>query len=255
MDAMDHEKFDQALIQAAMARAETVGWRRVTVVEAAREAALPLDEARVRFPMRTTVLLRLGILADRAALVDDGSTGTVRERLFDLLMRRIDVLQQYRGGVQAVLRALPLDLPLALLLTAATGDSMAWIAEAAGVDTAGLGGRLRVQGVIAVWLQTVRAWDRDDSEDLSGTMAALDKALDRAERVGRLLQRPLFGGGLPTAATAPIDDALMPDADLSDLAMPDLEATDLEATDLEAPDLAPPTPPRAADPGPVDPLT
>ncbi len=237
MDGMDHEKFDQALIQAAMARAEAVGWRRVTVVEAAREAALPLDEARVRFPMRTTVLLRLGLLADRAALVEDGSTGTVREKLFDLLMRRIDVLQQYRGGVRSVLRALPFDPALALLLAGATGDSMAWIAEAAGINTTGLGGRLRVQGVVAVWLQAVRAWDRDDSEDLSGTMAALDKALDRAERVGRLLQQPLFGGGVPAMATEPIDDTLMPDPEPADITM------------------SPPLPPENTDPGPVDPLT
>ncbi len=243
MDSMDHEKFDQALIGAAMARAEAVGWRRVTVVEAAREAALPLDEARVRFPMRTTVLLRLGVLADRSALVDDGSTGTVRERLFDLLMRRIDVLQQYRGGVQAVLRALPFDPPLALLLTAATGDSMAWIAEAAGIDTIGLAGRLRVQGVVAVWLQAVRAWDRDNSEDLSETMAALDKALGRAERVGRMMQRPLFGSGLPAAGPELIDDTLMPDPGMPDPGMPDPAVPE------------PPTPQGAADPGPVDPLT
>ena len=234
MDGMDHDTFDQALIQAAMTRAEAVGWRRVTVVEAAREAGLPLDEARVRFPTRSTVLLRLGQLADRSALADDGSTGTVRERLFDLMMRRIDVLQQHRGGVQSVLRALPLDPPLALLLAAATGDSMAWIAAAAGIDTTGLGGLLRVQGVIAVWLRAVRAWDRDNSEDLSGTMVALDKALDQAERIGRLLQRPLFGSAMPAAEPETIDDTLMLDPDPSDPPMP---------------------PPPGLDPGPVDPLT
>ena len=250
MDVMDHEKFDQALIQAMMSRAEALGWRRVTVVDAAREAALPLDEARVRFPTRTTVLLRLGTLADRAALVDDGSTGTVRERLFDLMMRRIDVLQQYRGGVQSVLRALPFDPALALLLTAATGDSMAWIAEAAGVDTTGLAGRLRVQGVIAVWLQAVRAWDRDDSEDLSGTMAALDKALDRAERVGRLLQRPLFGRPAPAMMPETIDDTLMPDPE-----QPDAEPVSPELPGLEASEPPMPTtlPQGTTDPGPVDP--
>jgi ubiquinone biosynthesis protein COQ9 len=202
---MDHQQFDSSLIRAAMARAEVVGWRKVTVVDAAREAGLPLDEARARFPFRSTVLLRLGMLADQAALVDDGSTGTVRERLFDLLMRRIDVLQQYRDGVRSVLRALPLDPALSLLLSAATLDSIGWIAGAAGVDTAGIAGSLRVQGLVAVWLQTVRSWDQDDSEDLSGTMAALDKALDRAEWLGRMLDRPLFDRA-PADAELVVDD-------------------------------------------------
>ena len=192
---MDQQHFDSSLIQAAMARAEAVGWRHVTIVEAARQAGLPLDEARARFPMRATVLLRLGMLADQSALVDDGSTGSVRERLFDLLMKRIDVLQQYRGGVVAVMRALPFDPALSVLLSASTLDSMGWIAAAANVETAGVAGRLRVKGLVAVWLQTVRAWSRDESEDLSATMAALDKALDRAEALARMLERPLFGRG------------------------------------------------------------
>ncbi len=190
---MDQGQFDSALIQAAMARAEAVGWRGVAVAEAARAAGLPLDEARMRFPVPATVLLRLGMLADRAALVDDGSAGSIRERLFDLLMRRIDVLQQYRGGVRAVLRALPLDPLLALVLGNATAVSMDWVAQAAGVDTTGLMGRVRAGGLVAVWLQTVRAWDGDDSADLSTTMAALDKALDRAERLGRMLSREPAG--------------------------------------------------------------
>ena len=193
MATMDQEQFDARLIQAAMARAEAVGWRGVAVAEAARAADLPLDEARMRFPVRGMVLLRLGMLADRAALVDDGSAGSVRERLFDLLMRRIDVLQQYRGGVRAVLRALPLDPLLALMLANATAVSMDWVAQAAGVETTGLMGRVRTGGLVAVWLQTVRAWEGDDSADLSTTMAALDKALDRAEWLGRMLNRTPAG--------------------------------------------------------------
>ena len=214
---MDQEQFDSALIQAAMARAEAVGWRGVAVAEAARAAGLPLDEARMRFPVPATVLLRLGMLADRAALIDDGSAGSIRERLFDLLMRRIDVLQQYRGGVRAVLRALPLDPLLALVLGNATAVSMDWVAQAAGVDTTGLMGRVRAGGLVAVWLQTVRAWDGDDSADLSTTMAALDNALDRAERLGRMLNREPAGedvsevppGDVPRADVAEPDPGVV----------------------------------------------
>lgn len=231
------DQFNSALIQAAMSQAEMAGWRRVNVAEAARAAGLPLDEARVRFPFRSSVLLRLCVLADRAALVDDGSTGSVRERLFDLLMRRIDVLQQYRGGVQAVLRAIPFDPGLALLLGLATADSMDWMAQAAGLDVAGLAGTVRKRGLIAVWLQVVRAWDRDDSADLSGTMVALDKALDRAEWLGRMLDRPLFDRGIDTVEP----DATEPD-DVEGLMPPVAPSPDVEPFDD-----------TAGDPGPVPP--
>jgi len=184
---MDDDQFDSALIGSAMAQAETLGWRHVTVAAAAREAGLALDLARTRFPHQASVLVRLGVLADQAALVDDGSTGTVRERLFDMLMRRFDVLQQYRGGVQTVMRALPFDPALVVMLAFETRTSMAWMAQASGLDTGGLAGSLRITGLVGVWLQTLRAWERDDSPDLSGTMAALDRALDRAASLGRFL--------------------------------------------------------------------
>ena len=106
----------------------------------------------------------------------------MRDRLFDLLMRRIDALQAHRAGVLALLRALPADPPTALLLALATRRSMRWMLEAAGIPTRGIHGELRVKGLVAVWLWTIRAWRADDNEDLAATMAALDAALRRAEQ-------------------------------------------------------------------------
>ena len=76
-----------------------------------------------------------------------------------------------------------LDPPAALLLAVATRRSMRWLLHAAGISTGGIGGALRVKGMVAVWLWTVRAWRSDESEDLSATMAAVDAALHRGGQV------------------------------------------------------------------------
>ena len=125
--------------------------------------------------------MRFGRMADKAALEDTPSEGTVRDRLFDLLMRRFDAMNVYRDGLQALLRALPFDPPSAMLLACATRSSMRWMLDATGVPTAGLAGELRVKGLVGVWLWGLRAWERDDTEDLTHTMAAVDQALGRAE--------------------------------------------------------------------------
>ena len=188
------DDFDTALLGAAFALAAELGWREVSVAEAARRASLPLEEARTRFPVKGALLLRFGVLADQAALKSSLAEGSVRERLFDLLMSRFDVLQQHRAGVLALLDALPFDPGTALLLAGATGRSMAWMLEAAGRPASGLTGMLRVDGLTAVWLWTVRAWRQDESADLSTTMAALDRALDRAEQVAGWLGRGASAG-------------------------------------------------------------
>jgi ubiquinone biosynthesis protein COQ9 len=203
---MSDKDFDNALIAAFFRLVAEHGWGRASVAEAARAAALSLAEARVHFPGRAAVLMRFGRMADQAALAEAPIEGTVRDKLFDLLMRRFDVLQAHRAGVIALLRSLPSEPPTALLLACATQRSMRWMLQAAGVSTAGLRGEFRVRGLVAVWVWTLRAWQRDESADLSGTMAALDAALRRADRLATWL-----GGG--TAATAETDaSAADPDA-------------------------------------------
>lgn len=180
---MDDMQFDFALIGAAFDLSARLGWSRVSVAAAAREAGLPLDEARSRFPFRSSILLALGRMADRAALSAAEEDGSERERLFEILMRRFDTFQPYRAGVLAALRALPSHPGEALLLALATRTSMGWMLEGAGISTAGLMGEARIAGLSAVWAYAWRTWQNDGTEDLSRTMAALDRALDRAHRV------------------------------------------------------------------------
>ena len=102
---------------------------------------------------------------------------------------------------------------------AATLRSMGWMLEAAGLSAAGLRGLLRSEALLGVWLYALRAWRDDDSPDLSGTMAALDKALDQAERVFDLL--------VPKAAakaTKDVDDVLEGVVDLPPDAPPPTHA-------------------------------
>ncbi len=179
---MDDTEFEDSLIAAALTLAGTEGWHTVTVPAAARAAGLPLARARVRFPSKAAILLGFNRLADALTLEDTPEEGTVRDRLFGLLIRRFDALQAQRDGILAVARALPFDPCTALLLVCATRRSMRWMLQAAGVPTSGPIGELRVRGLMAVWVWAMRAWEKDDSEDLTATMAALDTALARAEQ-------------------------------------------------------------------------
>ena len=177
---MDDADFDRALITSALNLAAERGWPRFSIAQAARHAGLPLDRARQRFPGRAALLFRFGRMADAAALAGATEEGSHRDRLFGILMRRLDVLQNHRAGVMALLRAAPADPCLSLLLAAANLRSMRWMLEGAGISAVGPIGTLRAKGLLAVWLWTLRAWQRDASDDLAATMSALDHALSRA---------------------------------------------------------------------------
>jgi hypothetical protein len=185
---MDDAEFDKAFLESAFRAIATEGWLRFDLVEAARRADLPIVRVRERFPTRIAVLLRFGLMADQAALAGAEMDGSLRDRLFDLIMRRIDVLQAHRDGVIALFRALPAVPQTALMLSCATERSMAWLFAAAGAPVSrSLADQLRLRGLVAVWLWTVNAWRSDESADLSRTMAALDTALTRADQAAKWL--------------------------------------------------------------------
>ena len=178
---MTDEEFDRAMIAGSFAAIAREGWHGWSLAGVASEHGLDAARARARFATPASVLRGLGILADQAALGEPATeSGAVTERLFDLMMRRIDVLQTHRAGVLALLSALPTDPGAALLLASESLNSMRWLLEAAGLPAHGMAGALRAQGLLGVWLWTMRAWRTDDSADLSATMAALDTTLARA---------------------------------------------------------------------------
>lgn len=107
---------------------------------------------------------------------------TVRDRLFDLLMRRFDALKPHRAALAAIRRAGWRDPMMALVLGPTLMRSMAAMLEAAGVPGQGLPAAVRQNALLAIYAAVSRVFERDESDDLAKTMAALDSRLKTAER-------------------------------------------------------------------------
>lgn len=180
------------------------GWRRTTLAAIAAEGGIEPAELRARFASREAVLDRFIRDLDREVLegtLPRAEGETIRDRLFDVIMRRIDAIQRHRAGVLAVRSGLARD-PAAVLGHLPAGlASLRWMLDAAGVPTGGLAGLLRLNALLLLMLPVGRAWERDHSEDLSATMAELDRALSRAERGEAWLGR--LPGCAPARRAAP----------------------------------------------------
>lgn len=195
---------DEALIAALWRVVAAHGWGGLTMGRLAAEAGMPLADLRGRFPSRLDTLVLHGRLMDRAVLAGTipGQGGAARDRLFDVLMRRLDAMQPHRAGILRFLREMRRDPGLAALLAPHVALSMRWMLDAAEVEADGGLKRLLALGLIGVWLGAVRAWAEDDSEDLGHTMAALDRLLDRAGQIARTFRLvPDESAGTPEART------------------------------------------------------
>ena len=181
------------------------GWAAARIDAVAQAAGRPAGAVAAVLPDRWAALAAFGRHLDVAALGEAASDdASVRDRLFDMLIERFDAAQPYRAAASALAAALPRDPGLAVFAALSVPRSVARLADAAGVATAGPLGALRVQALTVLHAAVARVWLGDDSTDLAATMKALDTRLAQAEvwarrlphRPGTTIMPPVF----PTAA-------------------------------------------------------
>lgn len=172
-------------IDAALALAAEKGWNAVSYGEIAKAAGLTIAQLYPIFPSKTAILTAFARRIDEAVLAgimpeDEGESA--RDRLFDVLMRRFELLKPHREAVAAIAKDLPRDLIAAACLARQAVTSMNWMLRAAGIEDGGMRGAVRARALAGVYGATMRTWLNDDSAELGKTMAALDRNLSRAER-------------------------------------------------------------------------
>ena len=187
------------VVATAMTLAATHGWRELSLGEIAEEAGLTLAQMYERFPSKASILLALAKEADANMLAvaagdPDKAEEPPRDRLFDVLMARFDVLAPHKDGIAAVLRDGAGNPFCGPIIAACWGRrltrSMRWALEAAGIGSGGMRGTLRAKALLAVYASVIPVWLRDDSADMARTMAALDRRLAQADRLAAMCWTP-----------------------------------------------------------------
>ena len=174
-----------ALREALLRMVAAGGWRSLSYAEIAKDAGLSLAAAYEAYPSKAAILTGIGRDIDArlfASLEDDPLDGSVKDRLFDLIMRRLDVLSEHKEAYAALTWELPRTPLEAGCLMFQLRRSLANMLEAAGVSASGLRGAFRIEGLGAIYACALRVWLKDETADLSKTMAELDKRLGQIER-------------------------------------------------------------------------
>lgn len=175
----------EAAVDAALALAAEKGWASVGMLDIARKAKINIADLHELFDDKGDILAAWHRRIDRKVLetFEGEAGGTPRDMLFDILMERFDILNDDRGAAVSILNALCLDPKELVIAFPQLGRSMAWMLDAAGIETGGVKGAARVAGLGVIYLAALRVWKDDDSRDMSKTMAALDRYLDRGESI------------------------------------------------------------------------
>jgi AcrR family transcriptional regulator len=168
------------------------GFASVSLHDVARAAGIGMGELYRLYPDKVSLVSALMAQVDARVLAgtlhEHDPEETARDRLFDVMMRRYDVLRSHRDALREIRHAAMRDPLLAAALAPSFRRSMAAMLEAARLPSDGLRGAVRQNGLLAIHYAVSRVFDRDETTDLSKTMAALDSRLKTAERWSQVFE-------------------------------------------------------------------
>ena len=180
----------ERIIDALMALLAEKPIERIGFAEIAKAAKVSLADLRGAFASTLAILAAHMRETDRAVLAGgdaDMAEEPPRERLFDVLMRRLELLAPHKAAVRSLVRSAARNPGLALALNSLGVRSQQWMLTAADIGASGPRGMLRAQGLAVLFASVLRTWVHDEAPGLARTMAALDRALARGQRWSGLL--------------------------------------------------------------------
>jgi AcrR family transcriptional regulator len=172
-------------VRAALDLAEKRGWRGVTLLDIAQAAGMSLSDLRREFTCKNDIISAFQKEVDAEVLAKAKAASEAqspRDRLFDIIMTRFEVLAPYKPALKRVSTYFCCRPGEAATLVCSSLASQYWMLAGAGAKLDGPGGALRVTGLAAIYGKVFQVWLDDPSPSLDKTMAALDKRLARGER-------------------------------------------------------------------------
>lgn len=163
---------------------------RIGLGDVAQQAGVSLADLRDEFSSVIAIVAAYMKDIDRQVLSADDSDMNdepAREKLFDILMRRLEAHTPHKAAIRSLLRSSFRDPPLALAMNSFAARSMSWMLTAAGISTAGPRGIVRAQGLTFSYARVVAAWVEDDDPGLARTMSVLDRELARGQQLSGFL--------------------------------------------------------------------
>lgn len=170
-------------IRATLELAQDRGWENTTLADIADRSGLSLADLRGEFACKSDILRAFQKEVDSEVLAKSRTTGEqgVRDRVFDIIMTRFEVMAPYRPALKRIAADLACRPGEAANLACSSLASQYWMLAGAGVKLAGLGAGVRVVGLASVYGKTFQVWLDDPSPGLDRTMACLDRRLRKGE--------------------------------------------------------------------------
>lgn len=171
---------DEQVYKALFDRIAEKGFGKARISDLATQFKVPLTDFYAAYASVQFIIDKFMDHIDQrmieSAVLDSDSDK--RDVYFDLLMNRFDTLQEHREGVKRWLSDLSKQPLLWAGLLKRWDNSLSLMLDIA-KDSPVF--PIKKIGLAGIYLNALREWTKDDSDDLSKTMVSIDKSLAKAQ--------------------------------------------------------------------------
>lgn len=180
----------ERIIKAFMKLLAVKPFEQIGFAEIAARSGVSLARLRDEFDSTLAIIAAQMKETDRLVLESgdsDMAEESPRDRLFDVLMRRMEALVPHKTALRSLMRSAMCNPGLALALNRLSVRSQRWMLTAADISASGPKGAMRAQGLALIFARVLRVWLNDSDPGHARSMAELDRALTRGQSWSRLL--------------------------------------------------------------------
>ena len=162
-----------------------IGWEEFSIEKLSIREKIPINELKIYFKCKYSIVDRFSKLIDKniesKLRIQDFENSSKKDILFELMMMRFDEMDEFKSSLAKILDASKNKPLLISIITKNVMNTMDFFLELSNSYNNYAFDFLKKNFLFLIYSITFKTWLSDNTEDLSKTMAELDRLLSMAE--------------------------------------------------------------------------
>ena len=178
-------KNKKLLIKKSFELVSEIGWENFNLKLLAEKNKFELDDIKTIFKTKSSVLKEFSIMIDEEVVnsinQNDFIDNPVKDNLFEIIMMRFEKLKAYKNGILKILNSAKKNPLILKKVSRQLFSSLDFFLEVSNAKDNFLFDKFKLSALFLIYSYVFRIWLKDDSDEMSKTMAELDSLLSKSE--------------------------------------------------------------------------
>lgn len=184
-------KNKKLLIKKSFELVSEIGWENFNLKLLAEKNKFELDDIKTIFKTKSSVLKEFSIMIDEEVVnsinQNDFIDNPVKDNLFEIIMMRFEKLKPYKNGIVKILNSAKKNPLILKKVSRQLFSSLDFFLEVSNAKDNFLFDKFKLSALFVIYSYVFNIWLKDDSDEMSKTMAELDSLLSKSEIIVKKL--------------------------------------------------------------------